>query len=77
MRTNIINTRVMVIGGGPAGLGCAALLKQMGIKDEDMLVVEANTIGSTFDSWPREMKMITPSFPSNGYHQTDLNAITP
>lgn len=70
-------TSVVIVGAGPAGLGCAVLLKQMGIKAEDMLIVDAKTIGSTFQSWPTEMRMITPSFPSNGYHQTDLNAITP
>ena len=69
--------KVVIIGAGPASLGCAALLKQMGINNRDMLVLEAKSIGSTFKSWPKEMKMITPSFPSNGYHQTDLNAITP
>jgi putative flavoprotein involved in K+ transport len=70
-------TSVVIVGAGPAGLGCAVLLKQMGIKTDDMLIYEAKTIGSSFEAWPKEMRMITPSFPSNGYHQTDLNAITP
>jgi thioredoxin reductase len=70
-------TKVIIIGAGPAGLGCAALLKQMKISPEDMQVFEAKTIGSAFKSWPEQMRLITPSFPSNGYHQTDLNAITP
>ena len=70
-------TSVVIVGGGPAGLGCAVLLKQMGIKPSDMLIYEAKTVGSSFEAWPKEMRMITPSFPSNGYHQTDLNAITP
>jgi thioredoxin reductase len=77
MSKAIKETKVVIIGAGPSGLGCAALLKQMGIKDQDMMVLEAQTIGSTFKSWPKEMKMITPSFPSNGFHQTDLNSITP
>jgi len=34
-------------------------------------------VGSSFEKWPQQMRMITPSFPCNGYHQTDLNAITP
>lgn len=70
-------TKVLIVGAGPSGLGCAALLKQMGINDKDMVIVEAHKVGHTFEAWPREMKMITPSFPSNGFHQTDLNAITP
>ena len=70
-------TSVVIVGAGPAGLGCAVLLKQMGIESKDMLILDAKTIGSTFKAWPKEMRMITPSFPSNGYHQTDLNAITP
>lgn len=69
--------KVAIVGAGPAGLGCAALLKQMGIKNQDLVVLEARSVGSSFEAWPEEMKMITPSFPSNGYHQTDLNAITP
>ncbi|MGH1427364.1 MAG: NAD(P)/FAD-dependent oxidoreductase [Arenicella sp.] len=69
--------KVVIVGAGSAGLGCAALLKQMGIQNHDMVVLEAKSIGSSFKEWPKEMRMITPSFPSNGYHQTDLNAITP
>ena len=74
---NLKETKVVIVGAGPAGLGCAVLLKSMGIKACDMLVLEAKTIGGSFKAWPKEMRMITPSFPSNGYHQTDLNAITP
>ena len=70
-------TKVTIIGAGPAGLGCAALLKQMGIKQSDMMVLEAKTVGNSFKNWPQQMRLITPSLPSNGYHQTDLNAITP
>ncbi|KAF7771139.1 hypothetical protein PCIT_a4185 [Pseudoalteromonas citrea] len=73
----MIKTEVVIVGAGPAGLGCAALLKQMGIEDTELLVLEQGEIGETFLNWPESMRFITPSFPSNGYHQTDLNAITP
>ncbi|WP_070972131.1 NAD(P)/FAD-dependent oxidoreductase [Vibrio sonorensis] len=75
--TNSIQTKVTIIGAGPSGLGCAALLKKMGIQEKDMIILDKNEVGSSFEAWPKQMKMITPSFPSNGYHQTDLNAITP
>lgn len=68
---------VIVVGAGPAGLGCAALLRQMQLPKERILVLDAGPIGASFRRWPREMRLITPSFPSNGFHQTDLNAITP
>ena len=74
---NLKHTSVAIIGAGPSGLGCAALLKQMGLVGDDLMVFDAKEIGSSFKAWPKEMRMITPSFPSNGYHQTDLNAITP
>ena len=74
---NLNKRKAVIVGAGPAGLGCAVLLKLMGIEADDLLVIEAKAIGSSFAAWPKEMRMITPSFPSNGYHQTDLNAITP
>ncbi|NTS77149.1 NAD(P)-binding domain-containing protein [Catenovulum sp. SM1970] len=77
MKPELQHTKVVIVGAGPSGIGCAALLKQMGLTDDAMRIFEAKQIGSTFKAWPKEMKMITPSFPSNGFHQTDLNAITP
>ncbi|MBQ4877765.1 NAD(P)-binding domain-containing protein [Pseudoalteromonas luteoviolacea] len=73
----MIKTEVVIVGAGPAGLGCAALLKQMGIEDEELIVLERGEVGESFLRWPESMRFITPSFPCNGYHQTDLNAITP
>lgn len=68
---------VAIVGAGPAGLGCAALLRQMQLPYRELLVLERGVVGDTFRRWPREMRFITPSFPANGFHQTDLNAITP
>lgn len=70
-----IITRVLIVGAGPAGLGIAAALKRAGVID--LLVVEAREIGSSFRAWPRQMKLITPSFYSNPFHLPDLNSIDP
>ncbi|MEM6317463.1 MAG: NAD(P)/FAD-dependent oxidoreductase [Bacteroidota bacterium] len=64
--------KVIVVGAGPAGLGVAALLQQANI---DYLVLEKNEIGRSFLEWPKNMEMITPSFPSNAFGQMDLNSI--
>lgn len=72
-----VEVSVVIVGGGPAGVGCAALLRQMQLPREALVVLEADRIGASFRCWPREMRLITPSFPANGFHQTDLNAITP
>jgi thioredoxin reductase len=65
----------LIVGAGPAGLGCALSLHRRGV--ERMLVLESSTVGSSFSAWPKEMRMITPSFNANPFFQTDLNAIHP
>ena len=67
--------KIIIIGAGPAGIGCALALNRAGIKD--IVILEANCVGSSFRRWPKQMKLITPSFHTNSFYQTDLNSITP
>lgn len=64
---------VVVVGAGAAGVGVGVVLRDLGI--EDFVIVERHEIGASFDRWPREMRLITPSFTSNGFGQLDLNAV--
>lgn len=66
---------VIIVGAGPAGIGCAAALQRAGV--ESVLLLEARTVGASFYRWPEQMRLITPSFHGNPFFQTDLNAITP
>jgi len=66
---------VVIVGAGPAGLGCAVALRACGV--ENMVVLERREVGAAFESWPAQMRMISPSFHSNPFGQPDLNAITP
>jgi|TARA_B110000093_G_scaffold32562_1_gene33293 thioredoxin reductase len=70
---DILGVDVVIIGAGPAGLGCALSLLRRGV--ENLLVLEGSTVGASFLAWPREMRMVTPSFNANPFLQTDLNAI--
>ena len=58
--TTITQTRVLIVGAGPAGLGISLALKQAGITDQ--IVVDAREVGAAFRSWPRGMSLLTPSF---------------
>lgn len=66
---------VIIVGAGPSGIGVAALLQQM--KCTSYLILEKEEVGASFLRWPEEMRFITPSFPAQGFGQTDLNAIVP
>ncbi|MBP83581.1 MAG: hypothetical protein CMO61_07005 [Verrucomicrobiales bacterium] len=66
---------VLIVGAGPAGLGCAAALKDCGI--DNIALVDRRGVGAAFEAWPAQMRMISPSFHSNPFGQVDLNAITP
>lgn len=65
---------VLIVGGGPAGIGVAVALLHVGVRP---LVLEARRVGSSFVRWPRETRLLTPSFTSNGFGLADLNAIAP
>ncbi len=65
---------VAVVGAGAAGVGVGVALSKL---DLDIRVLERERVGASFRAWPDEMRFITPSFPSNSFGLTDLNAITP
>ncbi len=66
---------VAIVGAGPAGLGCALALREIGV--DRVTILESQTVGASFQRWPQEMRLITPSFHSNPFFATDLNAINP
>lgn len=65
---------VVIVGAGPAGLGVAVVLRMLG--PVDIAVFERSRVGATFRAWPRQTRLLTPSFPSNQFGLPDLNAIT-
>ena len=66
---------MLIVGAGPSGIGVATALKQAGVTD--MQIIDAREIGASFINWPRQMSLLTPSFHSNSFGLTDLNAIDP
>ena len=67
--------QVAIVGAGPAGLGCAAALKEFGVND--ITILDRHDVGASFQMWPQEMRLLTPSFTSNAFGLLDLNAIIP
>ncbi len=64
---------VVIVGAGAAGVGVAIAVQHTGI--ENYLLVDRDSVGSSFASWPEETRFITPSFPSNSVGMLDLNSI--
>ena len=64
---------VVVVGAGPSGIGVSIILQKMGV---NFTVLDRNDVGSSFLKWPKQMKLLTPSFFSNTFKMIDLNAIT-
>ena len=64
---------VIVVGAGAAGVGVGIALMHAGITD--VLIVDRHDVGASFERWPKEMKFITPSFPTNSIGMLDLNAV--
>jgi len=70
-----LSHNVLIVGAGPAGLGCALALQAAGV--EDVVVVDEKRVGASFDAWPEQMSLLTPSFHSNNFGFADLNSISP
>ena len=66
-------TEVLIVGAGPAGIGCAVALEACGV---EVQLVDAKGVGASFEGWPRQMRLLTPSFHSNAFGGEDLNAVT-
>jgi len=62
----------VIVGAGAAGIGVARALQEV---DVSAVILERHEIGGSFRRWPREMRLITPSFPSNSFGTLDLNSI--
>jgi thioredoxin reductase len=71
----VMKTKIVIVGAGPSGVGLGILLKKL--KINDFVILEKDQIGSSFFHWPKEMKLITPSFTGHGFGALDLNAVTP
>ncbi|NRB61704.1 MAG: NAD(P)-binding domain-containing protein [Saprospiraceae bacterium] len=65
---------VIVIGAGSAGIGMGILLQNLGMS---YVLLEKDSIGSSFKKWPKETRFISPSFTGNFFKMPDLNAVTP
>lgn len=65
---------VVIVGAGAAGIGMGVTLRDLGLTN--FVLLERHEIGASFLRWPQQMRFISPSFPSNGFGLTDLNAIT-
>jgi putative flavoprotein involved in K+ transport len=66
---------VAIVGAGPAGLGLAVMLRNLGV--QRVGVLERERVGASLRRWPRETRFITPSFYGNPFGLPDLNTVTP
>lgn len=62
----------IIIWAGTAGIWVALKLKEVWV---ECLILEADSIWSSFKKWNNETRFISPSFPSNAFGQVDLNSI--
>ena len=65
---------VIIVGAGAAGIGVGIAIVHAGI--ESLLIVDRETVGHSFSSWPDETRFITPSFPSNSIGTVSYTHLT-
>ncbi|CDK37887.1 NAD(P)/FAD-dependent oxidoreductase [Halorubrum sp. AJ67] len=64
----------VIVGAGAAGVGTGVILEDLGL--DSYAILDREAVGASFRQWPDEMRLITPSFPSNSFGCRDLNAVT-
>jgi thioredoxin reductase len=64
---------VIIVGAGPAGIGLAVELSKH--TDLDYAILERGGVGESFRRWPKQTRLITPSFNSSPFGLADLNAV--
>lgn len=69
-----MDKKIVVIGAGAAGIGMGITLTELGVRD--FVILDKDEVGNSFKNWPQETRFITPSFTSNGFGMSDLNAIS-
>lgn len=67
-------SKVVIVGAGAAGVGIAAALADFKVRN--VLMLDRHGVGASFDQWPAEMRLITPSFNTTPFGILDLNAIS-
>lgn len=70
-----MHKEVVIIGAGAAGIGVGCALKKIGVSD--FVLLERGVVGESFFNWPKETRLITPSFTTNGFGFPDINAVVP
>ena len=65
----------LIVGAGAAGVGAAVALLHAGVGNFG--IVERQSVGASFNSWPAETRFITPSFPTNSVGMVDINSVVP
>jgi len=64
---------VAIVGAGAAGVGLGVVLRDLGV--ERFCLLERHEVGASFLRWPAETRLLTPSFPGQGFGAMDLNAV--
>ena len=64
---------VVIVGAGPAGIGMAMELCK--IPGLEFGILESGRVGESFQRWPAQTRLISPSFYSNPFGLADLNAV--